>query len=594
MLENNSQNKNVARFILELSGKRGILILISVVVFISILDLIGIAIIFPYIKIVANPKLLTENTFPLFHWMRTFDEIHLILIVSGILIFLFLCKVAIQGFLIRFQHRHYASFTAKITDNTVNKILSARYGLFQEIAGSELASIAYSNTVHASLAFRAIIQIFNEICFLSFLAITFFIISPLATLAALIVLCLVALILYFFVIHPSTLLGKEQSSIENSRYRLLFSIVNSIRDIKVMGLSKLFGTKNHEVSAKYASIAWRYNFNSELPKLLIETVALTGLVATSLIVILVGASSDELIPVIGVVAVASIRTIPAFTRLMAGFSSYRFSRTFVERLIYIHDRLTSLKHERTEDVLTFDNRIELQGIDFCYKDKVILDNINIEIKKGQFIGIVGNSGAGKTTLLDIITGLQPASRGTFLCDGKSFNPFDSTSMEKIIGYVPQVLSLLDDSISYNISFDHKPDMQQLMRAINMANLNSLINDLPQGIDTWVGENGINLSGGQRQRIGIARALYRQPNIIVFDEATSALDAHTEQEISSEIDKLRGEVTVLMVSHRLATVVNCDQIYVLSHGKIGDSGTHDELLDKCEMYKDLYALQTTFA
>jgi ABC-type bacteriocin/lantibiotic exporter with double-glycine peptidase domain len=263
-------------------------------------------------------------------------------------------------------------------------------------------------------------------------------------------------------------------------------------------------------------------------------------------------------------------------------------------LIHIRNRLSLFKHDRTEDFLTFDHGIELRGIGFRYDEKVILDNINIKIEKGRFVGIVGISGAGKTTLLDVITGLQPASEGEFLCDGQPFNPFTSRSMERIIGYVPQVLTLLDESIAYNITFDHAPDMDQLMRVINMAHLNVLVSELPNGVATRVGENGMNLSGGQRQRIGIARALYRQPKIVVFDEATGALDAYTEQEVSSEIEKLRGEVTMLMVSHRLPAVVNCDRIYVIAHGHVEDSGTHDELLGRCELYRDLYALQTTFA
>jgi ABC-type bacteriocin/lantibiotic exporter with double-glycine peptidase domain len=457
-----------------------------------------------------------------------------------------------------------------------------------------LAGVAYSNTVHATLALRALVQIGNEVCFLSILGITFLILSPLATLTALVILGVVAAAIYFLVVRQSTLLGKQQSSIENERYRLLFSIVNSIRDIKVMGLAPQFDSKNQEVSANYARIAWRYNFNNELPKLLVEAIALIGLVICALIIVSAGVSTKELLPAMGVVALASLRTVPAFARLMSGLSSYRFSRSFVERLIHIRNRLSSLRHVRFEDFLSFKRCIQLQGIGFGYRDKRILHNINLKMERGQFIGIVGISGSGKTTLLDVITGLQPASEGIFLCDGKPFDPFTSRSMERIVGYVPQVLTLLDESIAYNITFDYEPDMSQLLGVIRMANLDELISDLPQGMHTKVGENGINLSGGQRQRIGIARALYRQPEIVVFDEATGALDAHTEREVSGEIAKLRGIVTMVMVSHRLPAVVDCDRIYVIAHGCVEDNGTHNELLDRCELYRDLYALQTTFA
>lgn len=588
------KNKNVPRFILELAGKKEAFFLLLAVVLVSVLDMIGIAVIFPYMQIVANPKILTENMFGRIVWLKQIDEGHQLIFISAALILLFICKVLLQGALIRYQHRRLATFTAKLTDDTVNKILVARYGLFQKIPGSELAGVAYSNTVHATIVFRALMQVGNELCFLLILSISFLILNPIVTVSVMAVLAAAAGVLFFLVIRPSTQLGRAQTGIENVRYRLLFSIVNSIRDIKVMGLAPLFESKNQTVSKQYSEIAWHHGFNNELPKLLIEMVALIGLVVAALVVIVTGVSTKELLPAIGVVGVASVRVIPAFTRLMASLGSYRFSRSFVEQLIHIRNRLSLFKHDRTEDFLTFDHGIELRGIGFRYDEKVILDNINIKIEKGRFVGIVGISGAGKTTLLDVITGLQPASEGEFLCDGQPFNPFTSRSMERIIGYVPQVLTLLDESIAYNITFDHAPDMDQLMRVINMAHLNVLVSELPNGVATRVGENGMNLSGGQRQRIGIARALYRQPKIVVFDEATGALDAYTEQEVSSEIEKLRGEVTMLMVSHRLPAVVNCDRIYVIAHGHVEDSGTHDELLGRCELYRDLYALQTTFA
>lgn len=587
-------NRNVARFVLGFAGRKETTLLLLAVILISILDMIGIALVFPYIKIVTNPSLLIDHSFGLLDWIKTMGMHQQVVVISVALILLYVFKAAIQALLIRFQQRRFAIFTARLTDDTVDKILATRYGLFQEIPGSELAGVAYSNTVHATIALRSLIQMGNEICFLSLMGITFLIISPTATLSALLLLGLLAFTLYFLVIRPTSKLGKAQSNIENERYRLLYSIVNAIRDIKVMGLANLFDVKNREVSAQYAKVAWRFNFNSALTLLLVEVVALTGLVVSVMVIMSAGMSVEELLPVIGVVAVASLRTVPAFAKLMSSLTAYKFSRSFVERLIYIRNRLASSKHARFDDHVSFEQRIELRGIGFKYQDKTILHDVNLQLERGQSIGIVGVSGSGKTTLLDLITGLQPALTGEFYCDGKKFDPFTSRSMESLIGYVPQALTLLDESIAYNISFEHDPDIEQLARVIKIANLEALINELPQGVDTRVGENGINLSGGQRQRIGIARALYRQPKIVVFDESTSALDAHTEQEVSAEIAKLRGEATMLIVSHRLPAVAECDRIYVIAHGCIEDSGTHTELLGRCELYRDLYTLQTTFA
>ncbi|CAG1003575.1 Protein glycosylation K [Methylophilaceae bacterium] len=587
-------NRNVARFVLGFAGKTESTLLLSTVVLLSILDMIGIALVFPYIKIATNPSLLIDHSFGLLDWIKTMGMSQQIAVISVALILLYISKAIVQGLLIRFQQLRLAIFTARLTDDMVNNILSTRYGLFQEISGSELAGVAYSNTVHATIVFRSLIQMGNEIGFLLLMGLAFLVINPAATLTALLLLVLLATTIYFLVIRPTSLLGKEQSNIENERYRLLYAIVNAIRDIKVMGLAGLFDVKSREVSAQYAKVAWRFNFNSALTLLLVEVVAFIGLVVSVLVILSAGASVEELLPVIGVVAVAALRTVPAFAKLMASLNAYKFSRSFVEHLIYIRDRLESSRHARLEDGINFDKRIELRDIGFKYQEKTILHDINLEIERGQSIGIVGISGSGKTTLLDLITGLQPASAGDFYCDGQKFNPFTSRTMERFVGYVPQTLALLDESIAYNITFEHKPDIQQLMRVIKISNLNTLVDELPSGVDTKVGENGINLSGGQRQRIGIARALYRKPKIVVFDESTSALDAHTEQEVSAEIAKLRGEITMLIVSHRLPVVAECDRIYVITHGCIEDSGTHKELLGRCELYRDLYSLQTTFA
>lgn len=565
-----------------------------VIFIMSILDLVGIAIIFPYIQVVTHPEAIDKLNDRFIRDFVYLGQQQVLLIISLGLIIFYLCKGYLQSVLTRYQHQHLAQYTACLTDDTVTKILNSRYGLFQEIAGSEIGGMAYSNTVHATIAFRSLIQITNEAFFLALLSIAFLIISPVLTLSVLSLLCMVVLALYFFVVRRTSILGKSQSCVENTRYRLLFSIINAVRDIKVMGLAPLFDTKSREVSAQYADISWRYNYNGALPLLVIELVVLVGVASSVSILILSGLPMDKALSIIGVASVTAVRTVPALAKLMMAFNSFRFYSSFVEQLIGIRERLDSSKHTRLEDALSFRQRIELRDISFHYHDKPILSNIHFEINRGQSVGIIGPSGSGKTTLLDIFTGLQPVSGGIFLCDGQSFNPFYSRSMERLIGYVPQALTLLDESVAFNITFEHQYDTDRLNRVLSIANLQDFVSQLPDGVNSQVGENGLRVSGGQRQRIGIARALYREPEILVFDEATSALDAHTEREITDEIERLRGNVTLLIVSHRLSAVMNCNCIYVLAHGQVRDYGTHGELLDRCDLYRELYMLQNTLA
>lgn len=583
-------NKQVIDFLVRFAGWKETATFLTVILVMSFLDLAGIAIILPYIQIISDPEALITRL----SWLDTgffhARKNDFLLVFSAALVILYLGKGYVQSRLLRYQQQHLANFTARLTDDTVNKILNARYSLFQEIPGSEISGITYVNTVHATITFKSLIQGANEAFFLFLLSVIFLLISPELTLAVLLLLCVVVFVLYYTVVHRTLALGKTQSLVENIRYRLLFSITNAVRDIKVMGLAPRFDAKNREVSAEYAEIAWRYNYNGTLPLLLIELVVLIAVVGAVSTLIISGLPMDRALPVIGVAAVTAVRTVPAFAKLLMALNSFRFSRSFVERLMYIRERLDAAKHVRREDALAFQQRIELRDVSFRYGDKEILSDVQLDIVRGRSIGIVGPSGSGKSTLLDVITGLQPATTGTFACDGTVFDPFYSRSMQHLVGYVPQTLTLLDETIAFNITFEHQYDQERLQRAIQIANLDGFARSLEHGVDTQVGEDGLRVSGGQRQRIGIARALYRDPAILIFDEATSSLDAHTERELSEEISRLRGGVTLLIVSHQLSAVMNCDDIYVLLNGRVQDHGTHTELLARSTHYKELYDLQ----
>ena len=558
----------------------------------SALDLVGIAIIFPFLQVVMHPetagKILAEvglgkAALPLTHRQLS-------IVLGGSVALFYAGKTFIQSTLMRTQARLLARFTEDQTNDIVSRVLNARYAVFQQTPASEIAGTAYSNTVHASIALTAFIQAVNEGLLLTLLFFGFFLFQPMLALGAALLAVLAAFLLYIILIRRSSQLGAAQSRVENIRYRLLFSIASAIRDIKIMGLDSLFDVRNRSVSRDYSELAWRFNFNNSLPRPLIEFLALLAIVSAALAIVVFDIPLDKAGPLLGLAAVAAVRAVPAFSRMLGAVSTFRFSRPFVIRLIDLRERLANAAVLRKDDNLSFNHSIELRDVGFHYSDTQVLSNVCIELKRGEAIGIVGPSGAGKTTLLDLFTGLQQATEGQFFCDGVRFDPFISRSIQKFMGYVPQAITLLDETISFNVSFEERPDTARVMRALSVANLERLIASLPEGIQTRVGENGLRLSGGQRQRMGIARALYRSPKILVFDEATSALDTLSEKELTTEIDKLRGQISMVIVAHRLSTVMACDRIYVLSDGKIESSGTHPELLLTSKTYKQLYAIQ----
>lgn len=589
----NGEKENTWQFVLDAIGYRSAIILFATVFVMSLLDLAGIAIIFPFLQVVTQPDAAGKVLAKVGVSGTALSELthrQLCAALGAGLALFYAGKTLFQAALTKTQSRLLARFTADLTNDLVAHVLNARYSTFQETPVSQIAGTANSNTVHASLVLNALMQIGNESLLLVFLLFGFFIFQPFLALGALLLSLLTGYFLYVTVIRRSSKLGTAQNHIENIRYRLLFSIAYAIRDIKIMGLDGLFSARNNRVSRDYAELAWRYNLNNALPRLLTELFALLAIVAASLAIVFFDTSLDKAGPLLGVAAVAALRVAPALGRIFSAINTFKFSRPFVKRLIDLRASLVSQAVLRKDDNLSFEHSVELKNIGFRYGDAQILSNVCIELKRGESIGIVGPSGAGKTTLLDLFTGLQQTTEGRFLCDGVVFDPFTSRSIQKFIGYVPQTITLLDDTIAFNVSFEENPEHERVMRVLKIANLENFIASLPEGIQTQVGENGIKLSGGQRQRIGIARALYRNPKILVFDEATSSLDTLTEAELTFEIEKLRSQTSVVIVAHRLSTVIACDRIYVLSDGKIENSGTHSELLLTSETYKKLYASQ----
>jgi len=276
--------------------------------------------------------------------------------------------------------------------------------------------------------------------------------------------------------------------------------------------------------------------------------------------------------------------------LIAAIGTYKFYRPFIAKIIDFYEKTTAFEVNVIDCPMKFDHSLEVNNLGFSYGEKRILQDISILIPKGQSIGIVGMSGSGKSTLLDLISGLQEKDEGEFLLDGKAVNPFGTNAIRRMLGYVPQAIALVDDSIAFNVAFSRDWDATKLRNALKVANLLEFVDQLPEQEKTCVGENGIRISGGQRQRIGIARALYKDPEILIFDEATSAVDNITEQELTAEINGLSGTKTLIMVAHRLTTIQHCNRIYVMHNGRNAGAGTYHELLKNNEIFQQMHKQQ----
>ena len=574
------------KFIFSFAGRRTIALLLTASFILSFFDLIGIAIILPYLQLLssaASPTLEKLNsTLALLEIPRP-DHLTIILWASIALAVFFVIKYLLVLVINLYQLRAFADNTYYLTDKLFKMLMRSEYSLFQKSSGSEMISITHTATQHGTLCFQALIILANEMMFLLLLTGGLMVVNPMATIIAMISIGSIGIATYFFAVKRVARYGVLQQKLDVDRQKLAFAIASSIKDIKIMGLEKLFSAKNAELADVYRNITWRYQLLSLFPRITIEHMFVLIFIIGTTSAIFLGMPIELLLPVLGMIGLIAMRVIPGLSKIIIAYNSYRYSLISLNRLLTLHDDLQTHIHEETDLSLPFMRDLAIEHVGFSYGDNAVLSDISITIHKGQSVGIVGLSGSGKSTFLDVFTGLQKASSGRFMLDGAPIDPYGTNVLKKKLGYVPQQIALLDESIAFNVTFEHTYNVEHFQKVISIANLQEFVSGLPEGPETRVGEGGVRLSGGQRQRIGIARALYRDPEILVFDEATSALDNITERELSREILRLAGEQTIIQVAHRLSTIEHCDVIHVLDKGKLVASGTHAYLRGNCSLY-----------
>ena len=374
--------------------------------------------------------------------------------------------------------------------------------------------------------------------------------------------------------------GEGSRITQAGMYKWILQGASGIKDVKVLRKEYYFTDRYSDSAEGYADNQIKYNVLTNLPRLLIEAVAILGILIYVMISMLMGVNIASLMTTIAAFAVAAMRLLPSVNRLNTYIANIAY---FEPALDFIYENVNTkglseenvlITHNPTEEyvpALTFKDTIELRDITFAYPntDKNIFTHADMTVPIGASVGVVGASGAGKSTIVDIMLGLLEVKSGEILCDGIDAIEHYSEWLSHI-GYIPQTIYMLDDSIRRNIAFgvdDSDIDDDRVWAVLKEAQMMDFVKDLPDGLDAQIGERGVRISGGQRQRLGIARALYHNPQILIFDEATSALDNDTETAIMDAIDSLHGQKTMVIIAHRLRTIENCDIIYEVKDEKI---------------------------
>ncbi len=418
--------------------------------------------------------------------------------------------------------------------------------------------------------------------------------SPEATLAAGVVLGVLMVVLLRGTRRLARRAGRGGHELQRELLQTLQNALGAIKEIKALGREGFFYRTYAEKQREALALGYLGVTLEAIPPVIVETVFVSGALLVVALLTLTSEVPDNGLPLLGLYAYAGFRIIPMANRLTWRLNEIRASAPAVEALYDDHRLVTGESwDDATDDAPPVELReaIALEDVSYTYPGSATaaLQDLTLTIRRGESIGFVGATGAGKSTLADVVMGLLPPSAGRVTVDGVELDAARGRMWRRHVGYVPQSIFLLDDTLARNVALgipERDVDLDRVRQALRVAQLDALVASLPDGIDTPLGERGVRLSGGERQRVGIARALYHDPDVLVFDEATSALDSATASAVAQAIRALQGRKTVLLIAHRLASVRECDRIALVAGGRLLDCAPFDELLARSDEFRRL--------
>lgn len=499
-----------------------------------------------------------------------------------------------------------------------------RLSMYGARVGAELSSRLYSHYMHQPWLFHAsgsssqltnqiaqecgritngiinpLMQMNARIVMAALMAVAIFIFNPVVAITGLVIFTVAYMAMYRIVRQRLIRNGGTITASNRMRFKMMGEGFGGIKDALLLGRQGVFTDRFQQASFRLANAQGKIQVISQVPRFIMELVAFGSVIF--LILYLLAAHDGNLgtiLPLLSVYALAGFKLLPAFQQIYSSISGIRGSLVAFEGLredlrASATASLQFAPSANSGEHLTPCESIELKNIMFSYpgKQEPVLRDVTLTIGVNKVIGLVGASGSGKSTAIDLLLGLIQPENGELLIDGELLTKQQLRAWQNSLGFVPQSIFLADSSIRENIAFGLPPELvdeEKVQQAATMAHLDELLAELPDGLNTRVGERGVQLSGGQRQRIGIARALYHDADVLILDEATSALDGITEKLIMDAIHDLSGKKTIIIIAHRLATVKQCDTIFLLSQGKLLDQGTYIELQARNEIFKKMTA------
>ncbi len=559
------------------------LLLLTLLMIIGLLfEMIGIGVIIPILGIIVNSDKI--NSYPIINKYFTstneqYKHEKLIVFSLILLLFIYLIKTIYLMFLTWKQSRVSSNLSSYLAQKLFSGYLNLPYLFHTQRNSSDLIRNIQSEVNYFNNIAQSFITLTTEISAIFGIAFMLLLIEPVGAVSISGFLFLFAFVFYRLIRNKLLTWGIQRQVEEGNLARILNEGFGSIKISKLMGKTnyfiKLFNKSSNEKAKTFSAI---FSFQ-QFPRLYIEFMGVLSISIFIISMTLMSKPVDDLLPVIGLFVFAAFRLMPSVNRIMGSLQNIRSAKPVVDLLynefLLINNDSCNLNNSTAN--FSFNNKIQLDSLYFSYpnSNKNIIENVSLEIKKGECLGLVGPSGSGKSTLVDLIIGLISPNSGKILVDDYDISE-NLLNWKNKIGYVSQFIYLTDDTIRNNVAFgipEKEIDDKAVLNAIKLAQLQEHIDNLTDGILTKVGEQGVQLSGGQRQRIGIARALYYNPDILVFDEATSALDTKTEKEVMESINTLKGNKTIIIIAHRLSTINNCDRVLKIEKRNICEETLH---------------------
>jgi len=595
---------NVYKKVLKLLDRRErkrLYLLFGAMTISALIEVVGIVSIFPFLSLITNPELINDNrTLNWFYTTLNFQSANRFLIFIGFMVLLILI---ISNILVILTMWGVARFT-NMRRFTISKRLLSRY-LYQPYIfflnknSSELGKNILSEV--ASVTTGILIPLMNMISrgiVALFIFAMLVIIKPLLALSVMVILGIAYIFIFRMFKKKLSDIGDKRFSENAELYKVVVEAFGGIKQLKLLGFEKVFINRYSKPSSEFAKNTATYQIISGTPRYIMEVVAIGGIISVVLYLLASAKGLQDALPIVGLFAFAAYRVMPALQSIFVSVTTIRFYipslNALYEDMYFFENKSHNVSYpkKKISPLVNMKKELKLEKITFSYMGtrKPVIENLNIKIYSNTSVAFVGKTGVGKTTIADIILGLLRPNSGRMLVDGVEITDDNLLGWQKTLGYIPQDIYLLDDTITRNIAFgvpDEEIDINIVKNAAQIANIHNFITEeLPDGYQTLVGERGIRLSGGQRQRIGIARALYHNPRVLVLDEATSALDGVTEKEVFKAINNISRTRTIIIIAHRLTTIRNCDVIYVLKYGKIVGQGKYKELMKSNTEFREI--------